>query len=47
MAKQLTDNVWIRLPKQVTFQFLTKCQSDGASQHPVIIPMFQNKRHER
>ena len=25
MAKQLKDNVWIRLPKQVTFQFLTKC----------------------
>jgi len=25
MAKQLEDNVWIRLPKQVTFQFLTKC----------------------
>jgi len=23
MAKQLKDNVWIRLPKQVTFQFLT------------------------
>ena len=26
MAKQLKDNVWIRLPKQVTFQFLTKCR---------------------
>ena len=25
MAKQLKDDVWIRLPKQVTFQFLTKC----------------------
>jgi len=25
MAKQLKDNVWIRLLKQVTFQFLTKC----------------------
>ena len=25
MAKQLKDNVWIRLAKQVTFQFLTKC----------------------
>jgi len=26
MAKQLKDNVWMRLPKQVTFQFLTKCR---------------------
>jgi len=25
MAKQSKDNVWIRLPKQVTFQFPTKC----------------------
>jgi len=30
MAKQLKDNAWIRLPKQVTFQLLTKrCERRG------------------
>ena len=48
MAKQLKDNVWIRLPKQVTFQFLTKCCEDTPEQctkilmnRPTVIHVLQ------
>ena len=40
MAKQLTDNVWIRLPKQVAFHVV----SDGADWTSTV-RLFQSRGH--